>query len=137
MKQILKHILIGYALVSAVCIPITAHAQSSNADCQQLEQRFEELGGTSSQQAQEFLKKFPKHCTAGEVTTKVITIALSLAAIVAVIAIIYGGFLMMTSAGNEEAFGKGRQTLVYAVVGLIVIIMAGAIVALIINFVNK
>ena len=117
-------------------MPAIVHAQSSGADCQQLEQRFNELGGSSSQQAQEFLKKFPKHCTAGGVTSKAITVALSLAAIAAVIAMIYGGFLMMTSAGNEEAFGKGKQTLVYAAVGLILIILAGTIVALIIRFVN-
>jgi len=127
--------LMGLLLVCSA--PHIASAQSGSNECQQLQQRFEDLGGSSSKEAQNFAKKFPKHCSLSSVTTRIITIALSLAAIAAVIAMIYGGFLMITSAGNEEAFGKGKQTLVYAAIGLTLIIMAGTIVALIIRFVNK
>jgi hypothetical protein len=137
MKKFIFALLIFAGIGSGVFAPVIASAQTSTADCAQLEQRFKELGGSSSAEAQSFLKKFPKQCTAGNVVNKVITLALGLAAIVAVIAMMYGGFLMITSAGNEETFGKGKKTLVFAALGLVVIIAAGAIVAFIINFVNK
>lgn len=54
-----------------------------------------------------------------------------ISAAVAVIMIIFGGYKMLISGGSEEQFKKGRQTLVYAVVGLLVAILAGTIVNLV------
>jgi Type IV secretion system pilin len=50
---------------------------------------------------------------------------------VAVLVIIIAGYKMLTSNGNDEQFKKGRQTLVYAVIGLLVAIVAGTIVVLV------
>ncbi len=54
-----------------------------------------------------------------------------ISAAVAVIIIIFAGYKMLVSNGNEEQFKKGKNTLIYAVIGLIVIICAGTIVTLI------
>lgn len=43
---------------------------------------------------------------------------------VAVIFIIVGGFFMVTAAGNPEQFGKGRQLVIYAIIGMIVALAA-------------
>lgn len=48
--------------------------------------------------------------------------------LLAVIMIIYGGFLYVTSAGNEEDVKKAKKILMYAVVGIIVIILSFVIV---------
>lgn len=48
--------------------------------------------------------------------------------IIAVIMIIYGGILYVTSAGNEESAGKGKKILMYAIVGIIIIFISFALV---------
>ena len=53
--------------------------------------------------------------------------------IVAVGFIIYGGFIMMTSAGDPGKVAKGKKCLIYSIVGLIVAIMATVIVNFVIN----
>lgn len=49
-------------------------------------------------------------------------------AVFALIMILYGGFLMLTSAGRQEQIEKGRDTLLWAVIGLGVILFSGVIV---------
>lgn len=49
------------------------------------------------------------------------------AGIIAVIAIILGGYFYVTSLGDSAAVSKAKNTILYAVIGLIVIIMAFAV----------
>lgn len=42
--------------------------------------------------------------------------------------VIYGGFLYVSSAGNEENVNKAKKILLYAVIGIVVIIASFAIV---------
>jgi len=44
--------------------------------------------------------------------------------IIAVVAIILAGFTLITSAGNAEAIKKGKNTILYAIIGLIFIALA-------------
>lgn len=53
---------------------------------------------------------------------------LGILAILAVALVIYGGFLWMTSAGNEERVDKGKKVISAALIGLVVVILAWAIV---------
>ena len=48
--------------------------------------------------------------------------------IVGVIILIYGGIQMILSQGDAGKTQQARQTIVYAVIGIIVVLMAGAIV---------
>lgn len=48
--------------------------------------------------------------------------------IVAVIMIIYGGLLYVTSAGNEENATKGKKILMYAITGIVIIFISFALV---------
>lgn len=41
--------------------------------------------------------------------------------------LIYGGFLYVTSAGNEENVGKAKKLIIYAGVGIILILLAAVI----------
>lgn len=49
-------------------------------------------------------------------------------------AVIYGGLIMITSAGKPEKFNEGWQTILYAVVGFIVVLLAKGITLVIQNF---
>lgn len=81
----------------------------------------------------------PKTCTGGLCSTtrfadlvqRVVLILLTVSGLIAVVLIIIGGFQMILSRGNEESAKKGKQTLTYAVIGLIVVMMSYAIVAII------
>jgi hypothetical protein len=55
------------------------------------------------------------------------------AGIVAVIAIVIGGIRYTTSGGEASNIKAAKDTILYAVVGLIVIIMAAAITSFVIN----
>jgi hypothetical protein len=53
---------------------------------------------------------------------------LGILALVAAIMIIYGGFVWLTAGGNEESVEKAKKIISAAVVGLIVVLLAWAIV---------
>jgi hypothetical protein len=71
------------------------------------------------------------------VAKKIIEWALYFAAIIAVIFLIIGGFLYITSAGNETQSTKGRKTLVNALIGLAIIVLSYLIVQVVYNFLTK
>lgn len=60
---------------------------------------------------------------------------LGITAIAAVIFYIIGGTQMLLGLGNEEAIGKGKKTIIWTSVGLMVAILAAAIVRIIINII--
>lgn len=51
---------------------------------------------------------------------------------IAVIIAIYGGFMILTSGGDEEKVKKGKNLVIYMVVGLVVVFLASQIVTWII-----
>jgi hypothetical protein len=81
--------------------------------------------------------KLPEYCTPGRVYKKFISVAFYAIGIVAVIAVIYGGYLYMTSAGNEAQTKKGRSVLIWAIIGLVVVLAAAVIVNIVIDSLIK
>jgi hypothetical protein len=65
------------------------------------------------------------------IAAAIIEIMLRVAAIVAVIFVIYGGFAYVTSQGEPESTGRAKSTIVNALVGLAVAVSAAAIVTFI------
>lgn len=65
---------------------------------------------------------------AGSMIQDVINVILMLLGIVAVIVMIVGGFRYVTSGGDESGIKQGKETILYAVIGLIIAMMAYAIV---------
>lgn len=65
-----------------------------------------------------------------------ITWLLGILATVAVAICLYGGFVMMTSAGDEKKYGKGLTVLKYAAIGLAIIGLSWIIVSAVFWFVN-
>lgn len=64
---------------------------------------------------------------------KVVEYVLSLAGVLALAGVIYGGFIYLTSAGSQERIETGKNAVVYSVIGVIVIGLAFAIVQFIFN----
>ena len=63
-----------------------------------------------------------------ETVINIIKLVLGLLGLIAVIMVIYGGFLWLTAGGNEENVEKGKKVISAAVIGLIIILLAWAIV---------
>jgi hypothetical protein len=64
---------------------------------------------------------------------QIITAALVLVGILAVVMIIYGGILYITSQGDTQKAERGKNVVVFAVIGLIVVGLAGAVVSFVIR----
>jgi membrane glycosyltransferase len=58
----------------------------------------------------------------------VINFVLTFLALVAVVFVIVGGVRILAAGGNEESVTKGRKTILYAIIGLIVIFFARVII---------
>lgn len=64
----------------------------------------------------------------GTVMTNIIKIMTTVIIIGAVVMIIVGGFQYVFSQGDEKALGKAKNTILYAIVGIIVALLARIIV---------
>jgi hypothetical protein len=53
--------------------------------------------------------------------------------IIAIIGILYGGFIMMTSGGNQEKSAGGQKAVSAGAIGLVIIFVAYAIATFVIN----
>lgn len=72
-----------------------------------------------------------------EVLGSIITIMLELAGALAVVYLVYSGILYLTAAGNPDNAKKGAQGVTNAIIGIIVIVLAFAIVTAVRNTVLK
>lgn len=60
--------------------------------------------------------------------TRIINVISVIVGVVAVIMIIYGGFRYITSGGNDSAVAAAKNTILYALIGLIIVALAQVIV---------
>lgn len=66
----------------------------------------------------------------------VVRVAFGLAGIIALIYLIYSGYLFMTSIGNPDAVAKAKSKLLYTILGLVMIILAYTVVSFILGVVG-
>lgn len=71
--------------------------------------------------------------TFGGLVQQIIGIALIVAGSVAVIFLIYGAYLYITSHGNEELVETSKKTMKAAILGLVIVLVSFAIIAIISN----
>ncbi|MCG2701066.1 hypothetical protein L6267_02785 [Candidatus Parcubacteria bacterium] len=63
----------------------------------------------------------------------IIQTALTFLGVIFLILMIYGGYLWMTARGNEEQSGKAKNTIVAAIIGIVIVLSAYAISYLVIE----
>jgi len=59
---------------------------------------------------------------------KIVNFFLGFLGLIAVIMIIYGGITYVTSAGNEEKAGEAKKIIMYAIIGIIIVLISFALV---------
>lgn len=72
-----------------------------------------------------------------ELLNNIIDAMLQIVGVIAVAMIVYGGVQYMISGGEEKKLESAKKTITYAVVGLVVVILAGAIINFILETVGK
>ena len=63
----------------------------------------------------------------------VVNVFLGFLGVIAIVIILYGGFVWLTSAGNEEKVGQAKKIITAGIVGLIIIFISYAIAVFVIN----
>lgn len=118
-------------LIAGTAIWSMPHPAMAAVGCDDLQGQFNNYGGNFSNAAE----KLPHYCTATGLLQYIINIILSLVGGITILFIMIGGFRYITSSGNQETAGKAKQTVLWAVIGLAVVMMAAAMVNIIINLV--
>ena len=126
----MKKILLAFGLIFAFATPVVmtsnvldnqAHAEGA-ADL--IQKGADSTGQKDSRSAGDLAKDF-------------VNIMLFAVGILAVIMLIWGGIRYVLSGGDSGAVSSAKKTILYAVVGLIVAILAYAIVNFVINTIAK
>lgn len=68
-----------------------------------------------------------------DVAVNIVKYLMTFLGIIAVVVILYGGFIWMTAAGNEDKVAQAKKLIIAGVIGLIIIISAFVIVTFIVN----
>jgi hypothetical protein len=131
LKILLMNLSVAGLLVAPVLAPVAVYAQSTDPNptaslCGGAEHlQFGENGDcTETVGAQE---------TVNDLVGTVINIFSIVVGIVAVIMIIYGGFKYITSGGDSGNIGSAKNTILFAIVGLIIVAMAQIIVRFVLS----
>jgi phosphotransferase system glucose/maltose/N-acetylglucosamine-specific IIC component len=61
---------------------------------------------------------------------------LGIIGVIAVIMILYGAFLYITAAGNDESIAKAKSVIIYGLIGVLIAILSFAIVSFVASFVS-
>ena len=116
-----------YFPVAFLVMPFLAYAQSTVGNGLQ-NSGFQSIFGTGGLNNSQSLS---------ELILNVIRLLLFFAGAIAVVFVIIGGYQYLVSAGNEETAEKGKKTLINAIIGIIVVVLAYAIINVIVNLVGS
>ena len=135
-KSIIKKftVLAGLAIiVSVLILPLTSQISlaqekapriDSKSRCDKYKEQF--AVGTTN-----IIGETQVFCSGTEAALWAIKILLAFSGTTAILFLIFGGYLYLTSGGSDEQAEKGKKVLVNSIIGLVVIVMSTAIVTII------
>ena len=71
-----------------------------------------------------------------EMAVSVVKYLMTFLGIIAVVVILYGGFMWMTASGNEDRVDKAKKIIIAGAIGLVVVLAAYAIVNFVVGITN-
>jgi hypothetical protein len=119
-------------LVATAVAVVSPRPALAAEGCSSLQNQFNSYGGQFSNITEEL----PQYCTATGLLRFLINGILALVGGVTILFLVIGGFRYITSSGNQERVDKGKQTILWAAIGLAVVLMAAALVNIVINLVT-
>jgi hypothetical protein len=97
---------------------------NGGAGCNKLQQNFSDFGGGTP-------GPLANNCySAGGAVAKATTLAFTLVGILSVLFIVIGGYQYITSRGDEKRAGAGKKTILWALIGLVLVLLAYGIVTI-------
>jgi len=126
MKKILQKLTIGLAALSIMLMPaalvaVPVGAQTTSPQQQAVCDGVELTGGSCEAPG-------PGESSVQSVIRTVINILSFVVGVIAVIMIIIGGLRYITSGGDSNSTGAAKNTILYALIGLVIVAMAQVIV---------
>ena len=119
MNKKTKYFLVTCLALTILIIPLLAvHAQGLT-----MEAGLEEVQGATGLSS----------ASLPSVIGKILQVVLSFLGLIALIIIVYGGFMWMTAGGAEEKVKKAKDLMINGIIGLVIIILAYAIASFIIT----
>src|SRR4051812_25361382 len=92
--------------IGIVLIPQPVFAAATNtSSCDELKSHFTNAGGAN------VVSALPQYCSSGDIYTKIVNFLYYILGFIAVIVIVYGGYIYMTAGGNEAQVKKARSIL--------------------------
>lgn len=70
----------------------------------------------------------PKFTDIRTISAEVLTLIFGFAGVFAVLAIVYSGFMYITSGGDSDQAGKAKKNLTFAIIGAVIVASASTIV---------
>ena len=151
MKKISKYI--GLIFVIAFIVTFFASVQTASADlCSELAKSTggffscgsEEVttftqfqGGLQPPSAEGYDPTLTQQTSLRDFVVNAVNFVLGFLGLVAVVMVIYGGFMYVVAGGAEEQTTKGKKTIMYAMIGIVIIIVSFALVNTVIQGVGK
>lgn len=116
MKRVLVGILVVMGLMGCLAQPVMATSDLNDNICDDFDGELGQVAGCG------------EDGRADQVANRVIEIVSGVLGVVAVGVMIYGGFVFLTSNGDASKVTKGKNVILYGLIGLIVALLAYAIV---------
>ena len=139
MIQKLKAALLSVATLSLVAVPalVVAPAAYAQVTPQNINQdlcsgsNLDLTGGSSGQCASASTTSF------NALLSRIINVLSIIVGVIAVVMIIVGGLRYITSGGDSSKVGAAKTTIIYAIVGLVIVALAQLIVHFVLNESSK
>ena len=127
MSTRLKQILSSLLIIPIMALGVSAALQINNVNVVRATD-MTLSGGVSSSQGDDVPQDL-----ANDVFKDVVNILLFIIGAVSVIMLIYGGIRYTTSGGNANSVTAAKNTIMYSIIGLVVAILAFAVVQFVVN----
>lgn len=127
---LLKFVFATFVFVSFAGMPAVLAAQTTaqQDECTRLQQQINQYGGGQAAQ-------LPQFCNTNTIYSKITSAMYYIIGIIAVISLIYAGYLYMMSRDNEAQTKKAKTVMLWTIVGVALALLATLIVGVVINLV--
>lgn len=115
-------------LAAPVAVPVMASAACTGNIANNIQDGVKSTGATTGNCNSDANKN-----DLGNIAKNVVNIFSYIVGAIAVIMIIYGGFRYITSGGSSDGVGAAKNTLIYAIIGLIIVALAQIIVQFVLS----
>ncbi len=123
MKKTMRTALAGLLLVPVLALGVSVVTSSADVAAQGIKDGVEAVGTTGTEKVE-----------LGTIIKNVINGLLYVVGALAVIMLVWGGIRYTTSAGNSNSVSAAKNTILYAIIGLVVAFLAYAIVNWVLDF---